>query len=61
MGNTVIVQGVDGIDIWYSNLGEVKYGMYDYVSSGDILGLSNEYYLVSLYKDGNMISYEEYS
>jgi hypothetical protein len=61
LGNTVIIQGVDGIDIWYSNLGEVSIGMYDYVSNGDKIGLSNEYYLVSLYKDGNMISYEEYS
>lgn len=61
LGNTIIIQGVDGIDIWYSNLSEVKYGLYDYVSSGDILGISNEYYLVSLYKDGNMISYEDYS
>ena len=61
LGNTVIVQGVDGVDIWYSNLGEVKYGMYDYISNGDVIGLSNEYYLVSLYKNGEMISNEEYS
>lgn len=61
LGNTVIIQGVDGIDIWYSNLASVNVGMYDYVSSRDTLGLSNEYYLVSLYKDGNLVSYEEYS
>ena len=61
LGNTVIVQGVDGIDVWYSNLNDVKVSLYDYVSNGDLLGLSNEYYLISLYKDGNLITYEEYN
>ena len=61
LGNTVIVQGVDGVDVWYSNLGEVKVSLYDYISNGDLLGLSNEYYLISLYKDGKLITYEEYN
>lgn len=61
LGNTVIVQGVDGVDVWYSNLGNVRVSLYDYVSSGDLLGLSNEYYLISLYKDGKLITYEEYN
>ena len=61
LGNTVIVQGVDGVDVWYSNLGDVRVSLYDYVSSGDLLGLSNEYYLISLYKDGKLITYEEYN
>ena len=37
LGNTVIVQGVDGIDVWYSNLGNVNVSLYDYVSNGDII------------------------
>lgn len=61
LGNTVIVQGVDGVDVWYSNLGDVRVSLYDYVSSGDLLGLSNEYFLISLYKDGKLITYEEYN
>lgn len=61
LGNTFIVQGVDGVDVWYSNLSEVKVSLYDYVSNNDLLGLSSEYYLISLYKDGNLITYEEYN
>lgn len=60
LGNTVIVQGIDGVDIWYSNLGEVNVSLYDYVNKEDVIGLSNEYYLVSLYKDGTLINYDEY-
>lgn len=61
LGKTVIVQGIDGIDVWYSNLSNVDVSLYDYVSNGDIIGISNEYYLVSLLKDGTLISYDEYN
>ena len=61
LGNTVIVQGIDGIDVWYSNVVDVKVSLYDYVSKGDSIGKSKEYYLVSLMKDGNLISYDEYN
>jgi hypothetical protein len=61
LGKTVIVQGVDGVDVWYSNFSDVNVSLYDYISNGYKLGISNEYYLVSLYKDGNLITYEEYN
>ena len=60
LGNTVVIQGVDGVDFWYSNLSNISVSMYDYVKMEDSIGLSNEYYLISLYKDGNLISYDEY-
>jgi len=34
--NTVIVQGNDGVDIWYSNIIHNDYSLYDYVKKGDI-------------------------
>ena len=61
LGNTVIVQGIDGIDVWYSNVTDVRVSLYDYVSKGDNIALSKEYYLVSLMKDGTLISYDEYN
>lgn len=61
LGKTIIVQGVDGVDIWYSNLNQVNVSLYDYINEDDVLGISNEYYLVSLYKDGNLITYDEYN
>lgn len=60
-GNTVIIQGVDGIDIWYGNLTNVAVKLYDYVDSGTILGetSSKELYLV-IKKDNEFLKYEEY-
>lgn len=61
LGNTVIVQGNDGVDIWYSNVILKEYSLYDYVSCGDILGISNDIYVtVSIYEDGELLKYEEY-
>ena len=61
LGNTIIVQGNDGVDIWYSNVVLKEYSLYDYVSSGDILGLSNDIYVtISIYEDGKLLKYEEY-
>lgn len=61
LGNTVIVQGNDGVDIWYSNVNMTTYGMYDYVSKGETLGTSNdEYIYLTFVNDGNYLKYEEY-
>ena len=61
LGNTVIIQGIDGVEFWYSNLDDVVVGLYDYVSNGDKIASSKEYYLVSLLKDGVLITYDEYN
>ena len=59
-GNTIIIQQVDGVDIWYSNVtSNVK--LYDYIEKGDVLGETNGNYLyMVIKKDGTVISYEEY-
>ena len=55
LSNTVIVQGNDGVDIWYSGVSLNEYGLYDYVSEGDVLGGSIlEYGFVSIVKDGKL-------
>lgn len=61
LGNTVIIQGIDGVEFWYSNLDDMVVGLYDYVSNGDKIASSKEYYLVSLLKDGVLITYDEYN
>ena len=60
-GNTIIVQGIDGVDIWYCNVTLTNYTLYDYVESGSVLGesISEDIYLF-FSKDGNYIGYEEY-
>lgn len=61
LGNTIIIQGNDGVDIWYSNITDSDIKVYDYVEAGSILGTSNsdDIYL-TISKDGQFMSYEEY-
>lgn len=59
-GNTVIVSGVDGIDIWYSNINSnVK--IYDYVDKNTLIGeaINNKMYIV-IKKGDTILNYEEY-
>ena len=61
LGNTIIIQGNDGVDIWYSNITENDIKVYDYVEVGSILGSSNsENIYITINKDGEFINYEEY-
>ena len=60
-GNVVIVEGIDGIDIWYGNMETVAYKLYDYVEKNAYLGTTkgNTLYLV-YQKEGNFLDYKEY-
>lgn len=60
-GNTIIVQQVDGVDAWYSNVeGNIK--LYDYIEKGDVLGeVNGNYMYLVLKKDGTNINYEDYT
>ena len=56
LGNTIIIQGNDGVDIWYSNITENDIKVYDYVEAGSILGSSNsENIYITITKDGEFI------
>lgn len=57
--NCMIVQGNDGVDVWYNNITDLNYSLYDYVSKGSILGYSDQL-SVKFIKSGEKISYEEY-
>lgn len=62
LGNTIIIQGNDGYDIWYSNITDTNITIYDYIESGTILGTSNsEDIYLTISKDGKYLSYEEYT
>lgn len=61
LGNTVIVQGNDGVDVWYSNVILNDYSLYDYVKKGAILGnIEDEKMIITIMKDGQKLEYEEY-
>lgn len=61
LGPTCIIQGVDGIDIWYSNINLDNLNLYDYIDADTPLGptLSNYMYL-TIDNNGTYISYETY-
>ena len=60
-GNTVVIQGIDGADIWYGNIENVSIKLYDYVEKNTLIGQTkdNKLYLV-IKKDNNYIKYEDY-
>jgi len=61
LGNTIIIQGTDGVDYWYSNLENISVNLYDYVEKDVILGTTkNEYVYLTFVKDGEFINYEKF-
>lgn len=60
-GNVVIIEGLDGISIWYGNMETTTVKLYDYVDKGNYLGTTKDNNLYLVYsKDGNFLNYTEY-
>ena len=60
-GNVVIVEGIDGIDIWYGNMQTVTVKLYDYVEKSKYLGTTKDNILYLAYqKDGEFQDYHTY-
>lgn len=60
-GNVIIIEGIDGIDIWYGNLETTSVKLYDYVEKGTYLGQTKDNILYLVYsKDGKFLDYKEY-
>ena len=60
-GNVVIIEGIDGIDIWYGNMDTTTIKLYDYVEKSAYLGTTKDNILYLAYqKDGKFLNYKEY-
>lgn len=60
-GKTIIIQGMDGVDYWYSNVSDINVKLYDYVSSNTIIANAQDNILYVLFmRDGKALNYEEY-
>lgn len=60
-GDVIIVQGIDGVDIWYGNMANTSVKLYDYVDKGTFLGEVKENSLYLVYsKDNKILNYQEY-
>ncbi len=61
LGKTMIVQGIDGVDIWYSNLTNYNVTMYDYVEKNNIVGeFDSQKAILTFMENGEYIGYEKY-
>ncbi len=60
-GQTVIVQQINGIDTWYSNITAADISIYDYVEKGSLIGetVDKKLYLV-FQKSGEFLAYQNY-
>lgn len=60
-GSTVIIEQVDGIDVWYSNVKANNIKMYDYIEKGSLIGevKGKKIYMV-FQKDGAFLDYKKY-
>lgn len=61
LDNTVIIQGTDGVDYWYSNLDNLSVKLYDYIEKDILIGnTKDEYIYLTFLKDGKYLDYEKY-
>lgn len=60
-GNTIIIEQVNGIDVWYSNINTNDIKLYDYIEKGKLLGevAGKKMYMV-FQKDGKVLNYKDY-
>lgn len=61
LGPTCIVQGIDGIDIWYSHIDTSSLNLYDYVTEGKILApTESNYFYLTIDSNGTYLTYDTY-
>lgn len=61
LGPTCIIQGVDGVDIWYSHIDISSLNLYDYVTEGKILApTESNYFYLTIDSNGTYLTYDTY-
>lgn len=61
LGNTVILEQIDGNEAWYVNVDTSNIKIYDYLEKGNILGSSlSDNYLMYFKNKGEVIDYKKY-
>lgn len=61
LGKTVIIEQVNGMEVWYSNLSEINVQIYDYLEKGNLVGeVTDQKLYLTFKKDGEVLNYEDY-
>lgn len=59
--NTVIIDQINGVSVWYSNIENITVNLYDYVDKGVLIGSTINDELNLVYKkDGEILDYNDY-
>ena len=60
-GNTVIIEQIDGVDVFYGNINTTDIKLYDYIEKGSLLGEVKDQKLYLVFqKDNKYLDYNEY-
>ena len=60
LGNTIIVEQIDGIETTYSNINISDYKLYDYVEKGDLIGNAlSKKLILQFQKNGEYLDYQK--
>lgn len=60
-GYTVIVEQINGINVWYSNINPKDIKMYDYINKGDLIGEAKGKNIYLLFEEkGKFLDYKKY-
>lgn len=60
-GDTLIIEQIDGVDVWYCDILVKDLKMYDYVEKGALIGTTKSDKLYLLFqKDGKYLDYKNY-
>lgn len=61
LGNTIIIQGSDGVDYWYGNIENSNLSIYDYIEKDTNIGNAKDGILyLQFAKNGEYLNYEEF-
>lgn len=59
--NTIIIQQINGIDVWYGNIKNSSVKIYDYIEKGNLLGEADGDFIYMVFaKEGKFLDYKEY-
>ncbi len=59
--NTIIIQQINGVDVWYGNIKNSSVKMYDYIEKGSLLGEADGNYIYMVFaKEGKFLNYKDY-
>ena len=59
-GKTVIIEQIDGVNVWYGNIDNINVSLYDYVSKGELLAEASKSFYMAVQKNGKFLKYQDY-